>query len=431
MEIFKEILSKNKEKYIQNLEDLIRLSKYSTNSVQDYLSDKFTSLNCINDDFNYDPKSIDLVEEVANDIKQGSSQERAIVARHKGESDGKSLMLFSHPDTEKYVHDDGWNHDPFEPKIINKKLHGWGIADDLAGVAMMYHCLDLIKKSGIRLKGDLILVSAPSKNHARGIASVLYKGYTAESALYLHPAESGNGLEDIKAFTPGQIVFTLEFTGQKPDTNEPAHTAMSHLGHNPMLDALEVIGELKEYENDRISKIHHPLLDHIVGRSTNLLFSFFEYGNSEAMDKVHDNCKLGCALSIIPGEKLEDIMNEIQERVDSVIHKNEWMKKQRPELKWVSGVSSASTEPTSPIYQITDKIIENYGTKAKINPLHTSSDIRNPIVQKGIPTVGFGPICGNLTMCNESNEWVDLEDYFRTLCVTTEIVATFCNEKKN
>ena len=48
MKIFKEILSKNKEKYIQDLEDLIRLSKYSTNSVQDYLSDKFTSLNCIN-----------------------------------------------------------------------------------------------------------------------------------------------------------------------------------------------------------------------------------------------------------------------------------------------------------------------------------------------------------------------------------------------
>ena len=60
MEIFKEILSKNKEKYIQNLEDLIRLSKYSTNSVQDYLSDKLTSLKCTNDDFNYDPKSIDF-----------------------------------------------------------------------------------------------------------------------------------------------------------------------------------------------------------------------------------------------------------------------------------------------------------------------------------------------------------------------------------
>ena len=116
---------------------------------------------------------------------------------------------------------------------------------------------------------------------------------------------------------------------------------------------------------------------------------------------------------------------------DSVIHKNEWMKKDPPVLKWVSGVSSASTDPTSDIYKITHKFIDSYGTIANINPLHTSSDIRNPIIQKGIPTVGFGPICGNLTMSNESNEWVDLEDYFRTLCITTEIVATFCNEIKD
>ncbi len=34
-------------------------------------------------------------------------------------------------------------------------------------------------------------------------------------------------------------------------------------------------------------------------------------------------------------------------------------------------------------------------------------------------------------MCNESNEWVDLDDYFRALCVTAEIVAKFCNEKKD
>ena len=301
MNIFQEIVSKYKEYYIQDLEDLIRTSKYGTNSIQDHFLEKVNQLKCINDDFNYDPKSIDLVEEFATEIVQGKITERAIVARHKGESIGKDLILFSHPDTEKYVNDEGWNHDPFEPKICSKKIHGWGIADDLAGVAMMYQSLDLVKKSGIHLDGDLILASTPSKNHTRGIASVLHKGYSADSALYLHPAESGNGLEDIKAFTPGQIVFSIDFFGKKPDTNEPAHTAMSHLGQNPMLDALEVIEALKEYENDRISKIHHPLLDASVGRSTNLLFSFFEYGKSGGMDKVHENCKLGCALSLVPG----------------------------------------------------------------------------------------------------------------------------------
>jgi len=247
MNIFNDIVSKNKEYYIQDLKDLIRTSKYGTNSVQDHLLEKFTNLKCINDDYNFDPKKIDLVEEFASDTKHGTKYERAIVAKYKGESDGKNIILFSHPDTEVYANDEGWNHDPFEPKISNNKLYGWGIADDLAGVAMMYHCLDLIKKSGIRLKGDIILASTPSKNHARGIASVLNKGYSADSAIYLHPAESGNGLEDIKAFTPGQIVFSIEFTGEKPFTNEPAHTAMCHLGHNPMIDALDVIAELREY----------------------------------------------------------------------------------------------------------------------------------------------------------------------------------------
>ena len=428
MKIFNDIVSKNKEYYIQDLKDLIRTSKYGTNSVQDHLLEKFTNLKCINDDYNYKPKTIDLVEEFASDTKHGTKYERAIVAKYKGESDGKNIILFSHPDTEVYANDDGWHHDPFEPKISNNKLSGWGIADDLAGVAMMYHCLDLIKKSGIRLKGDIILASTPSKNHARGIASVLDKEYFADSAIYLHPAESGKGLKDIKAFTPGQIVFSIKFTGKKPDTNEPAHTAMCHLGHNPMIDALDVIAELRKYESERIREIHHPLLEKHVGRSTNLLFSFFEYGNSEALDIVHETCKLGCALSIIPGEKLEDIKNKIQKRVDVVVDKNEWMKENPPELKWVSGVSSASTDIKSNIYEITHKIFTNNNISPKINPLHTSSDIRNPIIQKGIPTLGFGPICGNLTMSNETNEWLDLEDYFKALCITAKIVTTYCNE---
>jgi len=430
MNIFEDIVSKNKKIYIQDLEDLIRSSKNGTSSIQDHFLEKVTQLKCKKNDFKYDPNSIELIEEFANDIDKGGNNERAVVARHEGQEDGNSLILFSHPDTEKFISDEGWRHDPFEPKIISNKIHGWGIADDLAGVSMMYHTLDVIKKAGINLKGDLILASTPSKNHTRGIAGVLYKGYSADAALYLHPAESGNGLEDIKAFTPGQIIFSISFFGKKPETNEPAHTAISHLGHNPMLDALEVVNALKEFEEERIKNIHHPLLDSAVGRSSNLLFSFFKYGKSNEMDKIHNNCKLGCALSLIPGEKLEEIMKKIEQKINFVVQKSTWMKNNAPELKWISGVSGAETDSKSLIFQITKNVIEKYGTETNINPLHTSSDIRNPIVQKGIPTIGFGPKCGNLAMCNEANEWVDLDDYFRTLCITSEIVTKFCNEKR-
>ncbi len=432
MNIFEEIVSKNKKNYIQDLEDIIISSKNGTNSVQEHFLEKVTKLKCKKDDFNYNPNSLELIEEFASQIGQeGIINERSIVATHEGQSDWNSLILFSHPDTEKFVTNAGWNHDPFEPRIIRNKIHGWGIADDLAGVSMMYHALDVIKKTGINLKGYLILASTPSKNHTRGIASVLSRGYTADAALYLHPAESGNGLEDIKAFTPGQIIFTIEFFGKKPDTNEPAHTAMSHLGHNPMLDALDIINALREFEAERIKNIHHPLLDSAVGRSSNLLFSFFNYGKNSDLDKIHNNCKLGCALSLIPGENLDEIMKIIEQKINFVVQKSSWMRNNLPQLKWVSGVSGAETSCESLIFQISKKIIEKYDIETKINALHTSSDIRNPIVQKGIPTIGFGPKCGDLTMCNEFNEWVDLDDYFRTLSITSEIVTKFCNERRS
>ena len=88
MKIFKEIVSKYKEYYIQDLEDLIITSKYGTNSIQDHFLEKVNQLKCINDDFNYDPKSLDLVEKFATGIVLGNNHERVFVAKHNGEQKG-------------------------------------------------------------------------------------------------------------------------------------------------------------------------------------------------------------------------------------------------------------------------------------------------------------------------------------------------------
>jgi acetylornithine deacetylase len=56
--------------------------------------------------------------------------------------------------------------------------------------------------------------------------------------------------------------------------------------------------------------------------------------------------------------------------------------------------------------------------------MHTSSDIRNPIVQKSIPTVGLGGLCGDLTQNGRHDEWVDVADYLRTIAATTRSSST-------
>ena len=61
-----------------------------------------------------------------------------------------------------------------------------------------------------------------------------------------------------------------------------------------------------------------------------------------------------------------------------------------------------------------------------MNPLHTSSDIRVPMVQKGIPTVGIGSMSGNLAQNGLLDEWVDVEDFVNLVKSTAVIIAEWC-----
>jgi acetylornithine deacetylase len=69
------------------------------------------------------------------------------------------------------------------------------------------------------------------------------------------------------------------------------------------------------------------------------------------------------------------------------------------------------------------------GEKPLVNPLHTSSDIRVPMIQAGIPTVGLGPLGGDLTQNGLSDEWVDVADYSRSVKVAAILMAQWGLQK--
>mgnify|MGYP003704821785 CR=1 FL=1 len=63
----------------------------------------------------------------------------------RGSGGGRSLILFAHPDGEPLAGLDRWRHDPFGGTIADGRLHGWGVADDLSGVALMIEGLRAIE----------------------------------------------------------------------------------------------------------------------------------------------------------------------------------------------------------------------------------------------------------------------------------------------
>jgi acetylornithine deacetylase len=96
-------------------------------------------------------------------------------------------------------------------------------------------------------------------------------------------------------------------------------------------------------------------------------------------------------------------------------------------VEWLSGVTGAEVSPVDPLYRVVaDAVVRVTGQAPHVNPLHTSSDIRNPIVQAGIPTVGLGPLGGDLTQNGLHDEWVDVEDYLQAVKVAAAIISGWC-----
>jgi acetylornithine deacetylase len=94
---------------------------------------------------------------------------------------------------------------------------------------------------------------------------------------------------------------------------------------------------------------------------------------------------------------------------------------------WDAGVTGAEVSPDAPLYRTAaDVIAAVTGQTASVNALHTASDIRNPINQAGIPTIGLGPLCGDLSQNGRHDEWVDVADYLRSVQVAAGIMLAWC-----
>lgn len=408
--------------------DLVSAAKVGRAAIDDIVTRVMTKTACDIERICYHPETVPLIDEFAAAPVSSRDEETCLIGRIAGDGSGRSLILFAHPDIETYRESPKWSSDPFVPTIRHGRLHGWGVADDLAGIAMLLQSAAVTRAAGFRPAGDLILVSAPSKAHRRGIAAALNHGVEADAAVYLHPAESGRGLDEIKGFSPGQLEFRIRVGGRPPETSEPAHTAFAHLAANPFEKAMIVVMALRDFDRERGATVHHPRLEQAIGRSTNLMISHCGFGTGEVLSRIPGECILGGALSLIPGEQSQDIMDQVAAAVAHAASTDPFLRDNPPEITWLAGVSAAETPGDHDLFKLAAATLERIGAAPEVNPLHTASDIRNPIVQKDIPTIGFGPKCGGLTMSGMADEWVDIADFHRAIFATVSIVAGWCGQ---
>lgn len=408
------------------LRELIAAQTEGEAAVQAAIAARLAQAGCKVTEHEYDPARVPVKGEF--DAANGATGLRcAVVGTLEGQEDLPSLLVFAHPDGEPVTDADQWTHDAFQGEIYNGRLYGWGVADDLAGCAAAVLAIEAAAASG-RPMGRAVFASTPSKRYARGVAALLHDGLAADAALYLHPAESGVGMQEIKALASGQVEFRITVKGRAPDTTEPGQTAFSHLSANPVDKAFKVYAALMDLAEDRARRIRQPQIEARVGRATNLHISRIQCGEMRKLARIHDECVMGGALSFPPGETLEQVRAEVEGAVARAAEEDDWLRENPPRVDWLTGVTGAHVPEDHPLYQVTARAVGEVTGKAPyVNVMHTSSDIRNPPVEADIPCVAFGCLCGDLSQNESRDEWVDVADFLKMVEVTTRVVTDWCS----
>ncbi len=398
-------------------------------AVQTLVAERLGAAGCEVEEVRYSPAEIRLRGEFASSDVSNPEPRLAVVGRLPGDSARQSLLMFAHPDGEPYEETHGWSHPPFAGDVGDGRIYGWGVADDLAGCAAAILAIERVARSPGR--GEVIFASTPSKRHARGVVALLNQGLRADASLYLHPAESGLGMGEIKRLTSGQLEFRIAVHGRQPDTTEPGKTAFAHLGVNPIDKAIVLHAALMALAEARAKRVRHPLVEAEVGRATNLHVSSIRCGEMCKFSRFPEICEFGGAISFPPGESLETVQAEVTAALDDAARSDAWLRDHPPTLEWLSGVTGAEVPEDHPLWKVSSSVVDRIvGAPPKVNPMHSTSDIRSPMTQAGIPCVALGCLSGDLTQNGRRDEWVDVADFVRMVEVTTALVTEWCKRPR-
>jgi acetylornithine deacetylase len=145
------------------------------------------------------------------------------------------------------------------------------------------------------------------------------------------------------------------------------------------------------------------------------------------MTQVPIECVIGASLTFPPNEELKQVQDEIEKTLQQAAETDPWLRDHPPILDWLFGTQGVEVPKEHPLYQtVSTAVAAVTGETPEVNPLHSASDIRNPALFRGIPTVGLGPLAGDFTQAGGHDEWVDVDDYIKAIKICAKVIVDWC-----
>lgn len=282
-----------------------------------------------------------------------------------------------------------WLHDPFGGVIEDGFLHGRGSVDMKGSIASMAEAFLMVAESGRDFKGTLKMTAVSDEENfgPAGTQLLAEEGeLDADFAIVGEPTNLG-----VETVQRGVMWFDIIAHGKT------AHGGRPHLGVNAVEEIMEVATALKGRLKPLLEKRSHPLV-------APPCISVTMISGGEKVNVVPDYCQLSGDRRIIPGEKQEDVLQEIEAIV------NEYRTCDN-KLEFIVQKLVLPTEVPSD-HPITLTLLRNIelvtGKRRSIAGKDAGTDAYIMNGQLGIPTVMFGP--GDFRLSHRPDECIALHD---------------------
>ena len=326
-------------------------------------------------------------------LEKGYAGRPNVFGRMRGAGGGRSLLLFCHADTVPPGPRTAWTRDPFGGEVEDNRLYGRGSGDAKSGLAVMIACAQALKDAGVRLRGDLTLLSTVEEEEGGGggmLACVL-RGLKADGAVYTHMKPGGFGGVDIGS--GGDVSFRITVPGQA------GHKGSAHLFVNAIEKAEKVHAALRELDAQRGAMVREPLVEkrfEISGlepRTVNLVVTMIRAGVS--IGQLPAECILEGVAGVAPKESLEEVRELLEDHVARAAEADSWLRENPPRLEWTERrAQSCLTDSEHPFVRTALSVAERVtGRPAQRQALNGTTDMRFPILYGDTPTIMFGGNC--------------------------------------
>jgi succinyl-diaminopimelate desuccinylase len=296
-----------------------------------------------------------------------------------------------------------WTYDPFGAVHVNGRLYGRGTSDMKSGLMAMVLAANAMKRSGVRLKGDLIL---------SGVAD------EESTALGAKAWVQAGGLRGVGAIVIGEPTNLEVYIAEKgacwleiTTFGKTAHGAMPNLGINAVMHMTTALQALTRLS---LPFPPHPLLD-----KPTISVGTIVGGNKTNV--VPDRCIATLDMRTLPGMRHEDVVQEIRQMLDGL---REAIPNFKYELRVIADRAPVASDPHAPIVETTLSILEAHGQRAipQATPGYaTDASVFQPA--SGAPFLIFGP--GNPQVIHQPDEYVEVDTYLRSIELYCELAVKY------